>query len=104
MSKQRGPTSNDLVAAALTALERPSPQHPIPGPPPPSAPLSPTLASLDNALRPKEKTVCEDCPNSVWFASPAEVKCYCRVMYLVTWSTREPQRLTECDGRFLGQD
>lgn len=65
---------------------------------------SPTLAQLDRARRPKEHTACEDCPNSVWFASPTDVKCYCRVMYLVTWSTKDPNRITVCDGMSIGQD
>ena len=65
---------------------------------------SQTLAELDETRHPKAKTVCETCPNSVWFASPAELKCYCRVMFLVTWSSKEPNQLTHCDGQFLGQD
>jgi 3-mercaptopyruvate sulfurtransferase SseA len=65
---------------------------------------SPTLGQLDATRRPKANTVCERCPNSVWFASPTEVKCYCRVMFLLTWSSREPQQLTNCDGMFLGQE
>jgi hypothetical protein len=48
--------------------------------------------------------VCEQCPNSVWFHSPKEVKCYCRVMYLVVWSTKEPSQITGCDGLFIGQE
>ena len=65
---------------------------------------SPTLGALDSNRRPKVKTVCEACPNSVWFSSPSEVKCYCRVMYLVTWSTKEPNQMTGCDGLYLGQE
>ena len=64
---------------------------------------SPTLQALEPLRRPKHKTACETCPNSVWFASPLEVKCYCRVMYLVSWSTREPNQITRCDGAFIGQ-
>lgn len=64
---------------------------------------SPTLDALDDARRPQASTVCERCPNSVWFASPAELKCYCRVMFLVSWSSREPHQITHCDGAFLGQ-
>lgn len=63
---------------------------------------SPTLDALDTARHPQASTVCEHCPNSVWFASPAELKCYCRVMYLVSWSSREPNQITHCDGQFLG--
>ncbi|MGL4755781.1 MAG: hypothetical protein ACRCXB_25785, partial [Aeromonadaceae bacterium] len=71
---------------------------------PPETTGSPTLDALDESRRPKARTVCERCPNSVWFASPAEVKCYCRVMFLVTWSSKEPNQITNCDGEFLGQE
>src|SRR5574338_202543 len=70
----------------------------------PLPPASPTLGALDASRHPKASTVCEECPNSVWFASPAEVKCYCRVMFLVTWSSKAPNQITHCDGAFLGQD
>lgn len=65
---------------------------------------SPTLQALEENRRPSQKTVCERCPHSVWFASPEEVKCYCRVMFLVSWSTKEPNQITNCDGEFLGQE
>jgi len=32
------------------------------------------------------------------------VKCYCRVMFLITWSTQEPNQMTACDGALLGQE
>ena len=63
-----------------------------------------TLEELESSRRPKAKTVCEDCPNSVWFASRTELKCYCRVMYLITWSSKEQQQIELCDGIYLGQD
>lgn len=53
---------------------------------------------------PKEATACEECPNAVWFATQDELKCYCRVMYLVTWSNREPQTIQLCDGQYIGQE
>lgn len=71
---------------------------------PPESPVSQVLALLDVTRRPQQRTVCEGCRNSVWFSSPTEVKCYCRVMYLVTWSTKEPNVLTGCDGMFLGEE
>ena len=67
-------------------------------------PQSLVLQELDASRRPKARTVCERCPNSVWFSSPKEVKCYCRVMFLVSWSTKEPNQITGCDGMFLGQE
>jgi len=65
---------------------------------------SPTLDALDKQRRPKEPTVCTGCPNSVWFATQTEVKCYCRVMFLVTWSNKEPQAMLHCDGLYIGQE
>ena len=67
-------------------------------------PISPVLEGLDPSRRPCPGTVCESCPNSVWLASLEEVKCYCRVMFLVTCSTKEPNMLIACDGMFLGQE
>ena len=60
--------------------------------------VSPILQQLPSNRRPNPSTVCELCPGSVWLASPKAVKCYCRVMHLVTWSTEEPNTLTHCDG------
>jgi hypothetical protein len=67
-------------------------------------PASPVLAELEPTRRPSEKTVCEDCPNSVWFASKTEVKCYCRVMFVHVWTNKEPNVLIACDGIFVGQE
>lgn len=64
-------------------------------------PLSPTLEALEPTRRPSQEVVCATCPNSVWFASKAEVKGYCRVMYLVTWSSKEPNEILMCDGTAL---
>ena len=63
---------------------------------------SPTLTALAVARRPKIKTACETCPNSMWFSSPQEVKCYCRIMHLISWSAKESNLITMCDGNFLG--
>lgn len=76
------------------------PDTPAPAP----STASQTLAVLAPNRHPRQKTVCESCPNSVWFSSPTELKCYCRVMYLVTWSNQSPNQLTHCDGLYLGQD
>lgn len=102
----------DLIADALDKVDTQPPPGPQqqPEPEPPSlAPdipsvISPTLESLPKQRRPPLATVCETCPNSVWFSSPKEVKCYCRVMYLVVWSTKEPNQITGCDGLFIGQE
>ena len=101
------PTEEDLLEAALSAVDQPPPAMQDPhrqGPAqsaPRDVPAGPTLAGLAPSRRPQAATVCEGCPNSVWFTSPVELKCYCRVMYLVTWSSKEPQQLTACDGTTL---
>ena len=111
------PSEDELIADAMAALDTPLPESTLhePGPahsgPTEEHPFraanslaSPTLAALDESRHPKAKTVCESCLNSVWFSSPTEVKCYCRVMFLVSWSTKEPNQITGCDGVFLGQE
>src|SRR5574338_1436531 len=120
MSEHPAPSEDALIDAALAVLDQaPLPTSPLPEPErepveaaataeaaqawAPLPPASPTLGALDASRRPKASTVCEECPNSVWFASPAEVQCYCRVMFLVTWSSKAPNQITHCDGAFLGQ-
>ena len=62
---------------------------------------SPTLTSLAAARQPKIKTACETCPNSMWFSSPEEVKCYCRIMHMISWSGKDSNLITMCDGKFF---
>jgi len=110
MTQPHEMTEDDKIEAALAALDQPQPEAQaedslaLPKTIEADLPASPTLAELDATRRPKVKTVCETCPNSVWFTSTMEVKCYCRVMFLVTWSTKEPTQITGCDGKFLGQE
>lgn len=66
--------------------------------------LSPTLSKLDANRQPHDDLVCKYCPNSIWFNDAKEVTCYCRVMFLVSWSTKKPKQILECDGFFIGQE
>lgn len=110
MPHQPPQSEEELIVAALAAVESPPPPSTGPVPVQPSSSraaesaASPTLSALEASRRPKAATVCERCPNSVWFASTTDVRCYCRVMFLVTWSSKEPSALTACDGLFLGQE
>lgn len=100
-------TDDELIETAMQAADGPSPAQEDSHKPASAEPhrtSSPALKSLDQSRRPRPATVCEDCPNSVWFTSPTEVKCYCRVMYLVTWSVKEPNQITACDGMFIERD
>ena len=97
-------TEDDELEAVLVALAHLAPDMIVDVEPSGSdLSLSPTLAALPLFRRPQPGTVCETCPNSVWFASKKEVKCYCRVLFLVTWSSEEPNQITHCDGVFLGE-
>ena len=64
---------------------------------------SPTIALLQERRRPKPSPVCAACPNSLWFASPDHLKCYCRLMHAVTWTSEEPKPIVACDGIVLCQ-
>ena len=59
---------------------------------------SPTLLSLGQSV----ETVCVGCPNSMWFGSEKAMKCFCRVMHVVTWSDEENVNISACDGLFIG--
>lgn len=62
---------------------------------------SPTLSTLDEKRRPEPMPVCGPCPHSMWFASGEELKCYCRIMHVITWTSDEPVPITACDGILL---
>lgn len=64
---------------------------------------SPTVATLEEPRRPKPSPVCAACPNSLWFATAEHLKCYCRLMHAVTWSSDEPKPITTCDGILLSE-
>ena len=64
---------------------------------------SKTLASLEATRRPKKPTTCEHCHAAIWFSSPEELKCWCRLMSGIVWTTKEPTELTSCDGVEIAQ-
>lgn len=66
--------------------------------------ISPVLQKLEPSRLPAEFTVCQTCPNSMWFSTKDRLKCYCRVMFLVSWDSLNPQVMTDCDGLQIGQE
>ena len=54
--------------------------------------------------RPSAEIECTTCPNSMWFETSAELKCYCRVMYMLTWTTTEPTVIKACSGTEIGKE
>jgi hypothetical protein len=59
---------------------------------------------IDAGRRPNPPTVCEICKASVWMASQYEVRCYCRIMHVISWETTDPKPLTACDGIALAEE
>ena len=59
---------------------------------------SPTLLAIDESRHPAPEVACASCPTSTWFLSGTELQCYCRTMYLLTWTTSRPGQITACDG------
>lgn len=66
--------------------------------------ISPVLQRLEPSRLPTEFTICQTCPHSVWFSTKDRLKCYCRVMFLVSWDSLNPVPMTECDGPSIGQE
>lgn len=62
---------------------------------PPLRELRPVVLALSPAHRPL--TVCTGCPDSLWLKSKVDLRCYCRPMHLIVWSTAEPNELLDCD-------
>lgn len=61
-----------------------------------------TLARLPKARRPKPSAVCEIGPMSVWLVLTKEVRCYCRVMHLASWTSNDPAAVvSQCDGAWM---
>lgn len=64
-----------------------------------AAPAPRKLRPVVQALSPQHRpsTVCAGCPDSLWLKSRMELRCYCRQMHLIVWSTQEPNELLDCD-------
>lgn len=65
--------------------------------------LSPVLAALPPEKLREVKTRCANCRHAVWWITGTELRCYCRVMYVVTWSGKDPLHIEDCDGTRIGQ-
>lgn len=58
---------------------------------------SPTLRKLPAERRPSQFTVCSQCTNGVWIATPETLKCYCRALFQMSWTDDEPVPIELCD-------
>src|SRR5262245_9267412 len=65
---------------------------------------SPTIAGLEPQRRPNPLPICATCPHSLWFASAAHLRCFCRLMHVVTWEQDDPSSsIVACDGIVLSE-
>ncbi|WP_175888214.1 hypothetical protein [Burkholderia contaminans] len=75
-------------------------------------PLSPTVQMLKDQgdkcplKTPADEIACARCPKAMWHASNSHLKCYCRVMFMVTWTTEQtpPGDIILCDGAVEKED
>ena len=66
---------------------------------------SATIASLEPERRPKRSPICAVCPHSLWFASAEHLRCYCRLMHVVTWKSEdESSPIAACDGILVSSE
>jgi hypothetical protein len=61
--------------------------------------ISPVLLRLPTTRRPPENIACCTCPSAMWISGQTEVRAYCHVMKLISWSRETSDDLTQCDGR-----
>ena len=78
----------------------------VPTDPGGASPAAPTESAVLVVLRgdghPIPETLCRVCPHAMWWTTAQEqMHCYCRVMYMETYSSAQPARkvlITRCDG------
>ena len=94
---------HENLDTVLDRLERPN--GPAPELPGRVEYESPTVAGLDPARRPKPSPICAACPHSLWFGSAEHLRCFCRLMHVVTWNSEEPNSpIAACDGILVGSE
>lgn len=64
---------------------------------------SSVINQLSEEKLPKKETLCEYCPNSLWFITQNELKCFCTSMHSISYSKEsEDDPIIVCDGQVLG--
>ena len=93
---------HENLDTVLDRLERPN--DPLAGLPEPAEYKSPTVAGLAPRRRPEPSPICATCPHSLWFASTEHLRCFCRLMHVVTWNSEEPSSpIAACDGILVSE-
>lgn len=66
----------------------------------PDAPPTPLIKHLPEPYRPNPSTSCETCPSAIFFQTlDGSTKCHCSTLNVISWSDKETNPVTECDGR-----
>ena len=68
---------------------------------------SPVLRLLSSTGRAIPDTACRLCPKALWRTTKHHLVCYCRLMFVETYSDERPGHsnlITHCDGPLLGED
>lgn len=61
------------------------------------------INQLTEEKLPKKETLCEYCPNSLWFMTQSELKCFCTSMHSISCSKESGDNpIISCDRQVLG--
>ena len=60
------------------------------------------IKELPEEKLPQKETLCEYCPNSLWFMTQNELKCFCTSMNSISYSRESEEPIISCDGQTLG--
>lgn len=59
---------------------------------------SPVVDNVPDTIeQPEQNIACANCPSANWFNTPTKLSCYCRVMFMITWSTDIKGDIVACD-------
>jgi len=101
MPKKTDTDEEKTIADALELLEEDGPKTAqTSGEPVEEDFPSPTIELIGADRRPSAPTVCERCSHAMWHATATDLKCYCRVMHVMSWVSTDPMPLTHCDGEY----
>jgi len=65
----------------------------------------PVVLSLAETDRPQAQLICQHCPGACFFTTHNALKCFCKHMNTISWTTYEPIPITRCtaQGVFVAQ-
>lgn len=65
----------------------------------------PVVLSLAETDRPQVQLICQHCPGACFFTTHNALKCFCKHMNTLSWTTSDPIPITRCtaQGVFVAQ-